>query len=266
MKPLLLSIRLTLLTVFLVPMTTNAFAQCSIGFAFVTEPSCVGLCNGSVYASAINGTPPYTYLWNPSGQTTQTASGLCAGNYICVVTDANLDTCSGSTVVPSPTPFVATVNTDSATCPTCCDGSVHASCLPVSSGPYRFKLTSTPFQYSGDFYNVCAGSDTLCISDFKGCITCIPFSINPITTFVEKIQKNFSINITPNPFFNKLSFSFADYEQITVSLYNFLGQQVLQQVFTNSMTINTEHLAVGIYFFELRNNKGILKTGKVVKQ
>ena len=74
------------------------------------------------------------------------------------------------------------------------------------------------------------------------------------------------VNIFPNPFSNQLIFTFADNKPIIVSLYNFVGQQVLQQTFTSSTTINTEQLAEGIYFYELHNNKGIVKTGKVVKQ
>lgn len=73
------------------------------------------------------------------------------------------------------------------------------------------------------------------------------------------------VSIFPNPFSTQLTISLADNEQTTVSLYNFLGQQVLQQTFTNCTTINTELLADGIYFFELPTNKGAVKNGKVIK-
>jgi hypothetical protein len=36
-----------------------------------------------------NAYPPYTYLWSPSGQTGQTATGLSAGAYTLTVSDAN---------------------------------------------------------------------------------------------------------------------------------------------------------------------------------
>jgi len=52
----------------------------------------------------------------------------------------------------------------------------------------------------------------------------------------------------------------------TIQIYNFLGQQVLKQAFTNSTTINTAQLADGIYFYELRNSKGVIRNGKVIKQ
>lgn len=51
-----------------------------------------GSCEGSITVGAVsNGASPYTYLWdNAAGsQTTETATGLCAGAYSCTVTDNN---------------------------------------------------------------------------------------------------------------------------------------------------------------------------------
>ncbi len=47
-------------------------------------------CNGSAHVSVISGgTPPYTYLWSPGGQTTDSISGQCQGDYCCTITQAN---------------------------------------------------------------------------------------------------------------------------------------------------------------------------------
>ena len=54
-----------------------------------TDATCVGCQNGSATATASGGTGPYTYLWMPGNQTTQTASGLGLGIYTVCVTDAN---------------------------------------------------------------------------------------------------------------------------------------------------------------------------------
>lgn len=104
----------------------------------------------------------------------------------------------------------------------------------------------------------------------------ILFSNNYSTTFTAKlsfttdiIEANEEDNLPipyPNPFSSQLTISLADNEQTTVSLYNFLGQQILQQTFTNSTTINTEQFANGIYFYELRNDKGRVANGKVIRQ
>jgi gliding motility-associated-like protein len=45
----------------------------------------------------VGGIPPYTYLWMPGGQTTQTAIALAPGSYTCTITDAN--GCSSSSTV-----------------------------------------------------------------------------------------------------------------------------------------------------------------------
>ncbi|MBI3510631.1 MAG: T9SS type A sorting domain-containing protein [Bacteroidetes bacterium] len=54
-----------------------------------TDATCVGCTNGSATATPTGGTGPYTYLWSPGSQTTQTASGLGLGTYTVCVTDAN---------------------------------------------------------------------------------------------------------------------------------------------------------------------------------
>lgn len=53
--------------------------------------ACTPPCNGTATAIVSGGTPPYTYLWNipPSGQQTQTATGLCPGQYQVGVWDAS---------------------------------------------------------------------------------------------------------------------------------------------------------------------------------
>lgn len=49
-----------------------------------------GSCTASIFVVAIGGVQPYSYQWNDSqNQTGATATNLCAGNYICVVTDQN---------------------------------------------------------------------------------------------------------------------------------------------------------------------------------
>lgn len=120
------------------------------------------------------------------------------------------------------------------------------------------SLTDTLQLVSGFYDDAYYYVDDICVStDSLGC---------DFASSIQQTKQNTEVSLFPNPFSNQLTFSLADNEQTTVSLYNFLGQQVLQQTFTNTATINTEQLANGIYFCELRNSKGALKTGKVVKQ
>jgi hypothetical protein len=93
----------------------------------------------------------------------------------------------------------------------------------------------------------------------------IKLSQQPITS-IPTLTAESKIEVYPNPFSDQLTFSYSHNNQSAISLYNFLGQQILQRTITNSTTINTEQLANGIYFYELHNAKGTIKTGKVVKQ
>jgi hypothetical protein len=49
-----------------------------------------GGCNGIASVTVVSGgVPPYTYLWSPGGQTTDTIKNQCEGDYCCTVTGAN---------------------------------------------------------------------------------------------------------------------------------------------------------------------------------
>lgn len=47
------------------------------------------LANGKATLYTSGGLPPFTYLWTPSGQTSNIANGLAAGQYVCLTTAAN---------------------------------------------------------------------------------------------------------------------------------------------------------------------------------
>jgi PKD repeat protein len=125
-------------------------------------------------------------------------------------------------------------------------------------------------------YEIC-----LQVSDASGCINVYCDSstyiyktesmvtvnvVNQLPTGIQSAIANTQFEISPNPFSSQLSFKTSSNEPTTVSLYNFLGQQVLQQTFTNTTTLNTSHMPDGIYFYELRSSKVVIASGKVVKQ
>jgi len=55
----------------------------------ITNVSCAGGSNGSVAVTTSGGTPAYSYLWLPGGQTAAGISGSPAGTYTVTVTDSN---------------------------------------------------------------------------------------------------------------------------------------------------------------------------------
>ncbi|MFN4257208.1 MAG: gliding motility-associated C-terminal domain-containing protein, partial [Saprospiraceae bacterium] len=63
-----------------------------------TDANCCGE-NGSITVTATGGTPTYSYAWPQNVSSTNSATGLDAGNYVITVTDANGCTASTSTTI-----------------------------------------------------------------------------------------------------------------------------------------------------------------------
>ncbi|TAL58081.1 MAG: hypothetical protein EPN85_12435 [Bacteroidetes bacterium] len=80
-----------------------------------TGASC-GSSNGSASVTINGGTSPYTYNWNPGGQTTALATGLGAGNYSVIVTDNNGCTNAQSVTVASAGNITAAAGPNSTIC------------------------------------------------------------------------------------------------------------------------------------------------------
>ncbi|MCX6292506.1 MAG: T9SS type A sorting domain-containing protein, partial [Bacteroidetes bacterium] len=59
-----------------------------------STPSGCTTYSGTASVTPSGGTPGYTYLWSPGGQTTQSISGLAGGNYSVIITDSH--SCTGS--------------------------------------------------------------------------------------------------------------------------------------------------------------------------
>jgi OOP family OmpA-OmpF porin len=84
-------------------------------------------------------------------------------------------------------------------------------------------------------------------------------------TGIEEQNTNEEIKISPNPFADKLNITLKRNEPLEVILYDITSRKILNQTFTNSISINTGELSKGIYIYEVRNKNGVIKKGKVVK-
>ena len=113
-----------------------------------TSVSCFGGSNGTATANPdpIGSPAPYTYLWSPGAQITQTATGLSAGIYTCTITDAN--GCIASTLVTLTQPQLLQVQINATE--VSCNGGSDAIATALPSGgtaPYNytwFNGTTTP--------------------------------------------------------------------------------------------------------------------------
>lgn len=85
------------------------------------------------------------------------------------------------------------------------------------------------------------------------------------TTEITEINATVSVELRPNPFTNELSVTVNNNQISEIILYDIASRKILQQEFTNSISLNTEQLTKGLYLYKVRSRNGLYKKGKVVK-
>lgn len=160
--------------------TTSTPAGCSIN-------------NGTATVNASGGTPNYTYLWTPGGQTSQTSTGLSSGNYNVTVSDANGCTNTVTISVTSangPTVTVSTLNNVS------CNGGNNGSATATASGgtpnyTYQWSNGQTTSTATG----LTAGTYIVTVTDANNCSFVTTISVTqPNILAVVTTQNNISCN------------------------------------------------------------------------
>ncbi len=121
---------------------------------------------GSIDMTVTGGTTPYTYLWSNSA-TTQDISGLTAGTYIVTITDANACTKKDTIIITEPALLVTSKSFQNVRCKNGNTGSID---LSVSGGttPYNYLWSNSAT--TQDLASLTAGTYTVRVTDFNGCI------------------------------------------------------------------------------------------------
>lgn len=133
--------------------------------------SCNGGNNGQATATVQGGTPAYTYVWDdPLGQQTAVATGLTAGTYNVVVTDANQCVANASVNVTEATPINIGLQVDSTSCNGASDGQILAVVTGGTPGTgYQYTWTPGPVQ-GNPLTGVPAGVYSLQVTDANNCL------------------------------------------------------------------------------------------------
>lgn len=136
-------------------------------------PSCFGYDDGRISVGVSGGTPNYTYLWSPSGQTSGTLIDVTAGNYSVVVSDANGCTITGDFTLDEPAAIVNTFSQiQGVSCFGTCDGTatsvVEYATTPPTGGNFSFVWGDggTTDSIRTD---LCAGINLVTITDGGNC-------------------------------------------------------------------------------------------------
>lgn len=103
----------------------------------ISPPSCANSNDGSATVTPIGGTPPYSYLWQHNGATTNTLNNLAAGTYFLQISDIRSCSRTVQVDITGPPAIVIMPQVTAATCGAA-DGSIF---LDVTGGqtPYSFN-------------------------------------------------------------------------------------------------------------------------------
>lgn len=188
---------------------TDAFGCTQTQTATVNQPdplvvnistdsvSCFGYCDGTITANVNGGTLPYSYNWlGTSASTSNTAVGLCLGDYDLKVTDANGCVVTTADIyMPQPLQVqVGTVSVKDERCFASCDGVITIN----SPTGYTYSVDGgNTYLGSNVFTGLCAGIYDVFVKDIHGCF-------NSTTAEVErppKVEVNFGYGPQPTDIF-----------------------------------------------------------------
>src|SRR3989304_2960136 len=168
----------------------NIYSPKTVSTVTVTNVTCFGGNNGAATMTSAGGTSPYSYSWNPSGQTTATATGLSAGTYSVTSTDALGCSNVGMVTLTSPTMIIISATT----VPSGCAGGNGSSTATASggTGPYTYAWSTSPPQSTQTATGLSSGTYTVVVTDAVGCtkssvvtVTSTPFNISSSSTAIS---------------------------------------------------------------------------------
>ena len=158
----------------------------------ITNTTCNEDCDGSITVTPSGGTAPYTYSWS-NGQTTQTATGLCAGSYTVTVTDSkNCSVVSGSYTVSEPDELLANASATDETGNDFEDGTA-TSAPSGGTSPYTYAWSNG--ETTQTVTGLAPGNYTVTVTDAHSCTAEETVTVNEYICAVltiEETQENVS--------------------------------------------------------------------------
>ncbi|REK48474.1 MAG: T9SS C-terminal target domain-containing protein, partial [Bacteroidetes bacterium] len=228
-----------------------------------THVTCPGGSNGTANVNASGGVAPYTYLWS-SGHTTANVTGLPAGSYNVVVTDANgcTRTLANPIEITQPSPIVITISQSPGTATASATG---------GNGGFTYTWRNQTGQIIGTSATVSgllAGQTyTVTARDSRSC-TATASTIATRMMRPDLIVYSFDAVVYPNPNMGQFSLEFesAEGEKFHLNMFDFSGRLIMSKdgstvAGLNRFDFGFEDLASGIYFLNVTkgNEKRVVR-------
>lgn len=155
----------------------------------ITPVTCFGFSTGIITTQALGGLGPYTYNWNSGNGSSNQISGLAAGNYSLVITDANNCSSSFTLALAQPNPLSIAVSSTNESCPHLNNGLASAN---ISGGNGNYLVQWQPNNVTGfTVSNLASGVYTVSCNDAKNCSTTSLVTISeplPVSVTVQNIK------------------------------------------------------------------------------
>ena len=218
-----------------------------------TNVTCNGGADGSIDLTVNGGTAPFTFDWNSGTYTTEDLTGLSAGTYAGVLTDANGCTDSGTITITEPNAIVATLAIANDT--TCsADGAFALTGATPAGGVF-----SGPGVSGGSFDPSVAGAGvhviTYIYTDSSGCTASATDSIYvDVCTGTQVYGSTALVAIYPNP--NNGTFNIQVASVSDVNIYDAQGKLVYAQKVQPNVQHTLNLTENGVYMINVTNANG----------
>ena len=135
----------------------------------VTNVKCRGQSTGAIKVTASGGAP-YTYLWSPGGQTTDSIIDQPAGTYTVTVTDSLGGLASMSIAIDQPA-YALLLDSLSKTPVVCYGASTGTATIFASGGttPYHYHWSNIQVSATDSAMDLPAGNYSVTVTDANGC-------------------------------------------------------------------------------------------------
>ena len=212
----------------------------------VHNVSCFGAEDGEIFIDVINGSPPYSYLWN-NGNIEVELFNLGPGEYSVEITDSDDCILRRNFIVTEPNTIQVSIVVDQ---------SADFAIANVSGGTAPYSIDWSDGSEGVILNNITIGSTyRVTITDTNGCNHEDEFVIEPITNTFDVSFVN-DIDIFPNPSSGLFNISFESkltIEDLNLKIYTSLGENILIQNlnFGQISQVDLSDFPQGTYFVQL---------------